>query len=95
MEIDCCSAQALTTTQLSKYLFLSFLFLLTCGGICFLRSKLGEEFSDDQLKDGIKVFVFGVSVFVYLPVDIDIFFFSGFSCRYLFFLHQAYLFFCS
>ena len=66
----------------SKYLFKisSFLLLLTCDEILFLRSKLADELAGDQLEDGVTVFVFDVSVFVYLPFDNEIFFFSGF-CR--------------
>ena len=50
------------------------------------------EFSGDQLEDGIAVFMFDVSVFVYLLVNIQVFFFSGFCSWYLFFLHQGILF---
>ena len=44
----------------------------------FLRSKLVDEHAEDQLEDGVTVFVFDVSVFVYLSFDNEIFFFSGF-----------------
>ena len=63
--------------------------MLPSGGICFLRSKLADEFADDQLEDGVTVFVFDFSVFVYLPVDVEVFFSSGFSSLYLFFLHKG------
>ena len=62
--------------------------MLTCDGILFLCSKLLEELAEDHLEDGVTVFVFDVLVFVYLPVDIEGFFFSGFCSWYLFFLHQ-------
>ena len=59
----------------------------------FLRSKFVDELAEDQLEDGTTVFLFDVSVFVYLPFDNEIFYFSGFCSWYLFFLHKGIFFF--
>ena len=64
--------------------------MLTCGEILFLCSKLVDELAEDQLEDGVTVFVFDVSDSVYLPFDNEVFFFSGFCSWHLFFLHQIF-----
>ena len=44
----------------------------------FLLSKLEHELAEDQLENGLTVFMFDASVFVYLSFDNEIFFFTGF-----------------
>ena len=66
--------------------------MVTCGGTELLRVKLVDELAEDHLEDGVAGSVFYVSVFVYLRIHNEIFFFSDFCSSYLFFLHQGIFF---